>query len=485
MMSFSRFFALILAPFFLLAPLHSVQSAPLLPQPALPDSPAKTADYLLGPQDVLSVTVLNHPELSVEQVSVTDGGRIQVPVAGEVLAAGRTLGQVQATISAAMKAWLLRPNVTVSLRQARPRLSVTAYVDGFVRNPGLVQLDEGAGVVQAIAQSGGLTVPFDNSKVVASVRRGQQIIKVDLERLAFDPNANVPLKRGDVILLAEPPIMRVQITGPVSKPGELRLAPGATVIEAIANAGNLTAGRDLVAVSILRTLPNGTRAALQLDPQKLFTLRDLGQNVVLQDGDLISISQRQDQTVFIGGEVVKSGSYEFKEGDDISDLIARAGGPTEWAKLGKATLTRRDGTSQMVDVGPAIRAGGAKIGVPLSEGDYLVVPRNQDRVLVMQAVNKPGYFPVPEERPLTLGEALGLAGGPKDRARLKEITVLRETPNGVQRTSLSLDDPKNKRLATNFVLQNGDVIFVPDGKLRSSTSSQILGAGISILGRLF
>jgi polysaccharide export outer membrane protein len=102
-----------------------------------------------------------------------------------------------------------------------------------------------------------------------------------------------------------------------------------------------------------------------------------------------------------------------------------------------------------------------------------MVPKNTARVLVLGAVNKPGAVPIEEDTTLRLGEALGLAGGAKDRAKIREIGIFRNTPQGVQRTVIALDKMYNGQPGLNQLLQNGDTMYVPEGRQSSSFWEQL------------
>lgn len=638
----------------------------------VPARAAAQGDYRLGPDDVLSITVLRHPELSSEQVSVPASGRIDLPEAGGILVTGKTTSQLAAAIRRALRRTMVAPEVTVSLRQARTRrlfvlgavakpgvydirpnwrvtealaaagglpgradettatlaraggqpvsIDLEAILDNpaspqnrpllpddvlllqaleakritvsgdvlkpdvyplrraprlldalnaagglrqrssatrgfllrggkrielaladavdlrdsranialqngdlltlegipplrvtvtgpFVRNAGNFDLAPDAGVVQAIAQAGGLTVPAE--QVVASVRRGGQVLAIDLARAAVDPAADVALQSGDAVLINEPQIIRVQVTGQVNRPGPLRLPPNTPVLDAISSAGGLSVKPESARINILRnpsragsavaTLAGATpavatagaapfaapfsddRLALQVDPVALLTLSDLRQNTRLQDGDLISVTQIQSAIVTISGEVARPGPYEVREGEGIPELIARAGGQTPEALLSRVAV-QRGGQVRAEDVYDAVRTGG-KSNASLQAGDFVVVPRNEARVIVMQAVARPGSYAIPENRTLTVTDALSLAGGPRDRAAIKQVALLRPNPkaeNGVERRIIALDKIYKGDLSENIALRNGDVIYVPE----ASTKGSPFGALGQIIGTL-
>jgi protein involved in polysaccharide export with SLBB domain len=378
----------------------------------------------------------------------------------------------------------LKPGDLITV-EATPALRVS--VDGFVRNPGNFELEAGSGVIQAVAQAGGITVPAD--QVVAGVRRGLQVLPVDLRKAAFEPGADIPLQSGDIVLLAEPDVIRVQVTGVVQRPGALRLPLQSRVLDAIARAGGLTPSPASARIDILRALPDGRQISLSVDPVALTTLSDARQNLLLRDGDTISVSALQSRIAFVSGQVARPGAYEISPNDGVAEIIARAGGAADAAALKRVTL-QREGRSQVVDVRAALTRGGETAGPPLQAGDFVVVPRNTQRVLVLQAVQRPGEVLLPEEGTLTIGEAVSLAGGPRDRAVIREVALFRRFPQGLQRRIIQLDkvyDPKTAKdmgnakgtvqtgfnLGLNEVLRDGDIVYVPEGKPSRSAYDSI------------
>lgn len=472
--------------------------------PAVIANPASPQNRVLQPGDVLVLTALDPKRVTVS-------GDVQKPDIYPLRRAPRLLDALVAagglkTRASESRGFVLRggeklpldlqaaidyekPEANLALLagdlvtiEAIPALKVA--VDGFVKTPGNFDLQSGSGVIQAIAQAGGLTTTAD--QIVASVRRGNRILPVDLTRAPFDPSADVTLQSGDVVLLSEPQIIRVQVAGQVNKPGALRLPPNSTVLDAIARSGGLSIRREDARINVLRTT-GGQQITLHVDPIGLLDLQDVAGNPKLQDGDLISVTQAKAQVAFINGEVARPGAYDIKEGDGIPELIARAGGPTDLAALKTITL-QRQGQTTLVDVRASLTmAGGNKLNVPLQDGDFVVVPRNTARVLVMQAVQKPGYYPIPEDGTLTVGEAVSEAGGPRDRAAIDEVAVFRQTPTGLQRRMVRLDKlsgPKGaQQLGLNATLQSGDIVYVPQGHVNSSFLDKV-GRGLGLAGSL-
>lgn len=369
---------------------------------------------------------------------------------------------------------LLEDGDLLSLEAIRTNVTVFS-VDNLVKAPGSYEVGADATAVSALVKAGGLTVPADT--VVASIRRGAQVVPVNLERAVYDPSKDVPMREGDVLLLSYPEGPQITITGAVARPGTLRVKQGTTLIDAVVSAGGLTFKPDQVRLTILRTMPDGKQVTLAIDPIALWDLRDLGQNVRMQQGDLVIINQGAvSQTVFVSGEVTAPGAYEMNPKDSLPEVIVRAGGPTKLASLTKVSVTRRDGSTQIVDVSPALGANAPKLDFPLQQGDIVVVPSNNNRVLVMNAVTTPGYYPIPEGSTLTIGDAILAAGGARVGAKLKEVAILHRNADGtVEKRFVSLADVSNGVMSIDTPLRPGDVVYVPEGKMGPSSLSKVAG----------
>jgi polysaccharide export outer membrane protein len=142
--------------------------------PTVPDTPPPVAAagpaprYSLQPGDQLEIKFRYNPELD-EQITVQPDGRFSVPMARDVLAAGRTLAEVTDELNQAYSRELRDPAVTVQLRNALP---IRVYVGGEVNTPGeYINVGPPLTVVQAIARAGGLKNSANHDRIIL-VRRG-------------------------------------------------------------------------------------------------------------------------------------------------------------------------------------------------------------------------------------------------------------------------------------------------------------------------
>jgi len=153
------------------------QSAALPPTKTVPQfqsqSPATSMvrpDYVIGPDDVIAVTVFQVPDLS-GTVQVDSDGNVLLPLVGSMPAAGRTVHQLSQQIAAAYGSQYVRdPKVTVSVKNSD---SLKVTVDGAVVQPGIYAITSGTTLMQAIALAKGPDTKLASSKVAIFRTVGQ------------------------------------------------------------------------------------------------------------------------------------------------------------------------------------------------------------------------------------------------------------------------------------------------------------------------
>lgn len=119
----------------------------------LPADKPDTGEYRIGREDVLEVVVWHEPDLS-RVVPVRPDGRISLPLAGEVEAAGRTAAELQDRVTRALQPYVRDTRVAVVVREINAK---RVYVLGEVTKPGTFPLRGPMSVMQAIAVAGGRT----------------------------------------------------------------------------------------------------------------------------------------------------------------------------------------------------------------------------------------------------------------------------------------------------------------------------------------
>ena len=165
-------------------------SLPPLPPPAQPSVPefvppsrqGPSAEYTLGPGDVLRITIYGHGDLPQEVVLASDGS-FTYPFIGQVRAAGLTVPQLTDSMARRLEeGYLVAPQITIAVTQYS---SQQVYVLGAVKSPGVLTLKHNTTLLELISAAGGPTQ-----------EAGAEVI---LARAQEQEGARSPGKRGNQI----------------------------------------------------------------------------------------------------------------------------------------------------------------------------------------------------------------------------------------------------------------------------------------------
>jgi polysaccharide biosynthesis/export protein len=161
-------------------------------------------EFLIGPEDVLVVTVWRNQDLSKE-VIVRPDGKISLPLVGDVFAAGLTAQALSKQLADLLAEFMSTPNVSVQVKEIN---SYHVFVVGEVAKPGKIVLKSFTSVMQGISHAGGFTTfaSRNNIHVLRMVKNAQGeakqiMIPVPYQDIMSGKNldANFILKAGDVI----------------------------------------------------------------------------------------------------------------------------------------------------------------------------------------------------------------------------------------------------------------------------------------------
>lgn len=190
----------------------------------------------------------------------------------------------------------------------------------------------------------------------------------------------------------------------------------------------------------------------------------------------ITIITLHQPTARVLGEVQRPGSFTFKDGDTILDLVAQAGSYTQNAMLEKATLTRKNSKNPISINLRDMFHGDLSMNMPIAKGDSIYIPPEdyQNKIYVLGYVMKPGIYSLKDKTNLL--SAISLAGGASERAALKSTAIFRGDPAKPERVSCDMTKLFGKGdLTQNIELRSGDVVFVPETKTPNwSKISQII-----------
>jgi polysaccharide export outer membrane protein len=158
-------------------------------------------DYMVGPEDVLEISVWKEQGLQKEVLVRPDGG-ISFPLVGDMQATGKTAHQIQQEIAQRLEKFIPDPVVSVAvLKVAGNKI----YVIGKVNKPGEFVAGRYVDVLQALSMAGGLT-PFaaENSIKVLRKENGKDLVfpfRYSQVKRGDNLDQNIMLKGGDVVVV--------------------------------------------------------------------------------------------------------------------------------------------------------------------------------------------------------------------------------------------------------------------------------------------
>jgi len=208
--------------------------------------------YAVGPGDILSVIVFDHPELTLPAgpqrsaaesgFQVASDGTITYPYIGSFSASGRSVGQIRNDLSTRLADFI--PNPQVEVRVAAYN-SQSIVVSGAVENPNRQPLTSvGLSLIEAVNAAGGLTDAADPR--VVTVQRSDRIFTVDMQGFLEGGIAqnNPILRNGDIVNIPRRRAEEAYLLGEIARPDVVDLSrEPITLTQAITRSGGLQQSR--------------------------------------------------------------------------------------------------------------------------------------------------------------------------------------------------------------------------------------------------
>jgi protein involved in polysaccharide export with SLBB domain len=488
------------------------------------ESTISPEQYVVGPSDVFAVNIWSSA-IGSYQLTVTPEGTLIVPSVGEFPVASLTLAEVKKRIVAEIKRRYLSGTVDVTLLVPR---SVIISVIGNVLHPGAQVMAASQRVDKAVEEANKprpaedsrrtdeLRLTTSTRRITVRHRDGSQS-RVDLQKFLAtkDEQWNPYLREGDVIVVPEFDIARnvFGVYGDVNVPGRYEFVAGDSVKDALKIAYGFTATAREDSVELSRQDRNSLQMTTRLIDARAI-LDGRAPNFPLEPGDRLLVrgqpDQRGDYRVRVMGEVVFPGVYPItRRSTRLAEVIAKAGGFTEFAWLGGAELLRQSVAQRDIELEriESIRGGvppedssyfyletdlklrkevvnvdflrlyshgDSTQNVPLRSEDIIVIPSSRQTIYVFGQVVNPGHVPFLEGRDVWF--YINQAGGATDRARKGDIKIVKAKT----RQWLAPGDTE---------LEQGDFVWVPKEYERPfgyylgviAQSAAIISAAVSIV----
>jgi protein involved in polysaccharide export with SLBB domain len=391
---------------------------------------------------------------------------------------------------------------------------------GQFKRPMYYQLKKNEGVRALLKYSGGLTADAiaSNLKVITSINETQQQRDVNVTAILNNTMQDAPLKDGDVVKanLIRPGLTnKIEIRGEIKYPDVYQLRSGDRLFDIINRAGGVTKNTLLQRAYVFRGAGDSTNLQsadkLEVDLSEINN-NDLSSsnNVLLMANDIIllfNVAEFSDPSyVEIFGEVRKEAKYNKYGGMTLQDLLYLSGGIKQSAEFGRLEI------SSIVDIDsakkglrptrtivkkfailPNLQIDSTAAKIILKPYDQVFVRKNptfelQQNIELRGLVKYPGLYPRLDKYE-KLSSFIERAGGFKDNANLAgAILMRRKTENFRERvvqkpvfdsvgnrigttSQNNLDEPvtidlnkalKNKDSKYDIILQDNDVIFIPE-----------------------
>jgi len=160
---------------------------------------AEEKPYIIGPSDLLEVSIWGEPALS-RQVTVRTDGFISLPLTGDIAALGKAPSQLQKDIESALMKFIKDPHCAVIVVEPR---SKRFYVEGQVTRPGFFLLDRDIFLTQAISLSGGFAEWADKGSIVILRNEGgtQKRIEADYTKIVKGKRPDIQIQPGDTFIV--------------------------------------------------------------------------------------------------------------------------------------------------------------------------------------------------------------------------------------------------------------------------------------------
>lgn len=272
------------------APAVSANAAPASSLDA--DLPAFT-EYQLGPEDLISVTVLDAAEFS-RHVRVGADGTIKLPLMKHSIpAVGKTTGALEQDVARALidEGLLREPSVSVMVHEFH---SKPVSVSGAVRSPTVIQAARPLSIVEAIARAGGLAdnagseiqilTPERDGKPPAITRVSTKVL-TDLSEI----KPSIWLRGGEEVRVSS--AGRVYMLGGVSRPGAILIntEEPLTILRALAMSGGVTPGTGSKAYLLRSSDPGAEKKEIALNLRRVMKRQD--PDMPLQANDVVFVPE--------------------------------------------------------------------------------------------------------------------------------------------------------------------------------------------------
>jgi len=453
---------------------------------------ATPANYIIGPKDVLTLTLFGYQELSAE-LKVLPDGKINVPYAGIMAVGGLTIEQAMLKVKESMQK---SGYATLRTGETKLQMTVSQYRTFPVtvigaKASGTYMVSSVANAFHALHQAKG-PARRGSYRDIELIRKGEIIQKIDLYSFMVDGNQKqfLNLQENDIINIPAYD-HRVTLKGEIKTPGYFELKDGESLATLLKYCGGFT------------TIAYQERVYVEKVATNEFVSRDIEKpgfdRYQPGNGDVVyvgSIVKRNSQRVAIGGAIMRPGYYGLHDSLTVGKLIKRAGGLKESSLMTRGLVYRAGHDHQIsyLRFNPSDIVAG-KNDLALADGDSVVIADRailfpKEIVTVTGEVNSPGYFVYGEK--MTVLDVILLAGGLTESSLPSKIEIARRVEGNkdfeiskileaATDRNLMLQAQELELKAQDFVIVRKNPNYIPQRKIE--LTGQFKYPGTYILSR--
>lgn len=235
---------------------------------------AQAAEAVLGPGDVLKVSVYGSPDLATD-TRVSDAGTITFPLLGPVSVGGLTSAAAEKKLGGLLESggFLRHAQVNILITQIQNQ---QVSVLGQVNRPGRYPIEGKRSVLDLLAMAGGISADGGDTVSLIRKRNGsttKDVIDVVGMVRTGELNNDFELSANDVLYVERAP--RFYIYGEVQRPGPVRLERSMTVLQALSAGGGLTARGTERGMTIKRRDAHGKQLVIDAKQDDLVQVDDV------------------------------------------------------------------------------------------------------------------------------------------------------------------------------------------------------------------
>ena len=387
------------------------------------------ANYILGPDDVLSVDISGYAYQHYD-LKISAEGTVKIESLAPIYLNGLTVEKAKAKILQRLKtlfAGLSNGGLSLDLTLGKVR-TIKVTVVGEVQSPGTYNVSSLATLFNALYVSGGPS-KIGSFRNIQLLRNNKIVQRFDLYDFLLEGlmPGNVVLQDQDVVFI---PVSdrKISFVGQVKRPLIYELRAEETLSDAIKFAGGFTDNAFKANLTVRRNT--------EKEKEILTVNADVARSFALQNGDKIEINNLLDRytnKVEVVGAVFRAGEYALNnELKTVAQLIKKAEGLREDAFLNRAILKREQPDKDPEFIHIDLRKVLKGEDLELKREDVLIIKsivelRELRKVEIKGAVNQAGEYDFVDN--MSVNDLIMLAGGFKEGATVKRIEIARRLFN--------------------------------------------------------